>query len=136
MVNTQPANLLKNYRSLANTIGLDRPLADLIQFGRLDLSLVPNIVPHSVASSNIPPPSTSKRLIDLTQHGTSHVQTSSSSTRNRVVTKPSQPVMNPIIIHLVVQHAVNMIGTQHPVSSQVMIPPSGVLVRQPMVTIP
>ena len=50
MVNTQPTNLLENYRSLVDTIGLDRPLADLIQFGRLDLSSVPNTVPHSGGS--------------------------------------------------------------------------------------
>ena len=45
-------------------------------------------------------------------------------------------MMNPITIHSPVQHAVNTIGTQHHVSSQVMIPPSGVLVQQPTVTIP
>ena len=82
MVNTQPTNLPTYYRSVVNTIGLDRPLADLIQFGRLDLSSFPNTVPHSVASSNIPPPSTLTRPPDLIQHGTSHVQTLSSSTRN------------------------------------------------------
>ena len=89
MVNTQPANLLENYRSLADTIGIDRPLADLIQFGRLDLSSVPNNVPHSVASSNIPPPLTLTRLTELTQHGASQVQTSSSNIRNRIVAQTS-----------------------------------------------
>ena len=136
MVNTQPANLPTNYRSLAETIGFDRPLANLIQFEKLDLSSVPNTVPHSVTPSNIPPPSTLKRPIDLAQHGTSHVQTSSSSTRNRVVTQPSQPMLNPIIMHSPIQHAVNTIATQHPVSSQVMIPPSEVPIQQPTVTVP
>jgi hypothetical protein len=136
IINTQPSNLPKNYRSLANTIGLDRPLADIIQFGRLYLSSIPNILPQSVASSKIPPPSTLKRPIDLAQHGRSHVQTSSSSTRNRVITQPLQPVMNPIIMHSPVQHAVNTIGTQHHVSSQLIIPPSGVLVQQPTVIVP
>jgi hypothetical protein len=84
-VNTQPTNLSTNYRSLADTIGLDRPLDDLIQFGRLDLSLVPNTIPHSVASSNNPPPLTLTRLTELTQYGTSHVQTLSSSIKNQVI---------------------------------------------------
>lgn len=75
MVNTQPSNISTNYRSLADKIGFDRPLANLIQFGRLDLSSVPNTIPHSVASSNIPPPLTLTRPTNLTQHGTSHVQT-------------------------------------------------------------
>lgn len=34
MVTTQHVDLPENYRALADTIGLDRPLADLIQFGR------------------------------------------------------------------------------------------------------
>ena len=135
MVNTQLANILTNYRSLAETIGLDRPLTNLIQFGGLDLSSVPSTLPHLVASSNIPPPSTLTRPTDLAQHGTSHVQTSSSSTRNIVITQPSQPTMNPITMHSPIQHAVIMIGTQHPVSSQVMIPPAGVPVQQPMVIV-
>lgn len=45
-------------------------------------------------------------------------------------------MMNPITIHSPLQHVVNMIGIQHPISSQVMIPPSGVLIQQPMITIP
>ena len=49
IVNTQLADLPTNYRTLADTIGFDRPLADLIQFGRLDLSSVPITIPHSVA---------------------------------------------------------------------------------------
>ena len=70
MVNTQPTYLLANYRTLADTIGLDRPLSNLIQFGRLELSSVPNFVPHSVASPNIPTPLTLLRMANLTQHGT------------------------------------------------------------------
>lgn len=89
MVNTQLSNLPTNNRSLVDTIGLDQPLANLIQFGRLDLSLISNTVSHLVASSNSPPPLTLIRLTNLTQHCTSHVQTSSSSTRNRVITQPS-----------------------------------------------
>lgn len=136
MVNTQPTNLPKKYRSLVDTIGIDQPLADLIQFGRLNLSSFPNIIPHSVASSNIPPPLILTRPIDLTQHGTSQVQTSSLSIRNQVITHPSQPVMNPITIHSPVQHVVNTIGTQHPISQQVMIPPPRVPVQQPTVNVP
>ena len=136
MVNTQLANLLENYRSLVDTIGFDRPLADLIQFGWLDLSLVPNTIPHLVAPSNIPPPSTLTRSTDLTQHGTNQVQTSLSSIRNWVITQSSQLVMNPITIHSPIQHAVNTIGTQHPISSQVMIQSSEVLIQQPMVIVP
>ena len=136
MVNIQSSNLLVNYRSLADTIGFDQSLDDLIQFGILDLSSVLNTVPHFISSSNIPPPLTLKRPYDLTQHGRSQVQTSLSSIRNRVITQPSQPVMNSITIHSLVQYAVNTIGTQHPVSSQVMIPPSGVLIQPPTVIVP
>ena len=40
MLNTQPADLPTNYQALADTIGLDRPLVNLIQFGILDLRSV------------------------------------------------------------------------------------------------
>ena len=99
MVNTQPSNLPTNYRSLADIIGLVRPLTDLIQLGRLDLSSFPNAIPHSIGSSNIPPPSTLTRTTNLAQHGTSYVQNLSSSTRNGVINQPSQLMMNPIIMH-------------------------------------
>ena len=45
-------------------------------------------------------------------------------------------MMNPITIHSLVQHALNMIGTQHLISSQVMIPPPGVPVQQITVIVP
>lgn len=86
------------------------------------MSLVPNVVPHSVSSSNIPTPSTLIRSVDLAQHGTSRIPTPSSSIRNRVVTQPSQPGMNPVTIHSPIQHVVSTIGTQHSAPSQVMIP--------------
>ena len=72
---------------------------------------------------------------DLTQHSTSWVPTSSSSIRNQVVTEASQPVMNPITIHSPFQHAMNIIGTQHYASSQVVIPQTGVSVQQPAVIV-
>ena len=82
IVNTQPVDLPTNYKSLEDTIGLDLPLDDLIQFGRLDLSSIPNVVPHSFASSNIHTLSTGIRPAHLAQHDTSRVPTPSSSIRN------------------------------------------------------
>lgn len=82
MVTTQHVDLPTNYRSLVDTIGLDQPLGDLIQFGRLHLSLVPNIVPHSIASSNIPTPLPLIIPTDLAQHGTRRVPTPSLNIRN------------------------------------------------------
>ena len=100
-----------------------------MQFGRLDLSSFRNVVPHSVASSNIPTPWTFLRPIDLTQHGKRQVSTLSPSIRNRFITLPYQPMMSPVTIHSPIQHAMNTIGTQHSASSQVVIPQTGVLVQ-------
>ena len=46
MVNTQPSDIPSNYSTLVDTIGHNRPLADLNQFGRLDLNLVPDTLSH------------------------------------------------------------------------------------------
>ena len=63
-------------------VGLDRPLADLIQFGRLDLNSPPVTLLQTVPQSSIPTTWALLRPNDLNQHSTSQVPTSSSSSRN------------------------------------------------------
>ena len=122
IVNTQLADLLENYKTLVDTIGLDRPLSDLIQFGRLGLKSIPNTLPQSISSSDILSPLTLLRPDNLKLHGTSQVPTPSLSVRNRIVTQDAQPMMNLVTTHSPVQHAMNTIGIQHSPSSQVVIP--------------
>ena len=121
-MNTQHTCLTTNYRTLADSIGFDQPLSNLIQFGRLDFNSVPNAIPHSISSPNIRTPSTLLIPTDLNLHGTSRVPTPSLNVTNRVVTQATQPLMNPMTPHSPAQHAVNTIGIQHSAPSRVVIP--------------
>lgn len=109
--NPQHIGLLANYQSLDDTIGLDWPLATLIQFGRLDLNSPPITLLHTIPQSPIPITWVFLWPNDLNKHGTNQVATSPSSSRNWVVTQTAQPTVNPMIVHSPVQHAVNTFGT-------------------------
>ena len=47
-LDTQQTGLPTNYRTLGESIGFDRPLADLIQFGRVDLNAPTTTPSHPI----------------------------------------------------------------------------------------
>ena len=96
---------------------MDRPLADLIQFGRLDLNSSPITLLHILPLSSIPTTWTLLKPNDLNQHETSQVATSPSSSRNRVVTQNAKPIVNPVTFHSPVQHGVNTVVINYPTHS-------------------
>ena len=102
---------------MADTIGLDRLFADLIHFGRLDFNSPPLTLPHTVPQSSIPTTWALLRPNDLNQHSTSQVSTLPSSSRNQVVTQTTQPMVNLVIVHSPIQHAVNIVVTNLPTHS-------------------
>ena len=102
---------------MADTVGFNRPLANLIQFGRLDLNSPPITLPHTMPKSSIPTTWAFLGPNDLNQHSTSQVATSPSISRNQVVTQIAQPVVIPVTVHSPVQHSVNTIVTNIPTHS-------------------